>query len=208
MSTEAVRDESEGAAGFAAGAHEDFRDAIARHRRTAWRVTAACAAAYLVLGLVVAMLMAPLLYCVAGLALDTVNLAVATPDLLGAAGRTIERTFFSGKPVAIEPALRVATLAAAPGLALYVVAMFAIRRALLLSPVFERGPTRGEALGRAPNPGASRGDEDCRHDRRDGRRGRRSAAACRLCRRLAQRRLVWHGRRQRHRADRRECHGR
>jgi Zn-dependent protease with chaperone function len=152
MSTEAIRDGSERGASFAAGAHEDFRDAIARRRRTAWRVTAACAAAYLALGLVVAVLMAPLLYSLAGLALDLVNLAVAAPDLLGVAGRTIETTFFSGKPVAAGPALRVVALAAAPGLALYVLAMFAIRRALLLSPVFERGPTRGEALGRRPNP--------------------------------------------------------
>jgi Zn-dependent protease with chaperone function len=152
MSTQATEPGSDERASFAAGAREDFRDAIARHRRTAWRVTAACAAAYLVLGLVVAGLMAPLLYCLGGLALDLVNLAVPTPDLLGAAGRVIKAIFLSGQPIRMEPALGVAVLAAAPGLAIYVLAMFAIRRALLMSPMFERGPTRGEAVGRGPNP--------------------------------------------------------
>jgi Zn-dependent protease with chaperone function len=140
------------ASSFAAGAREDFRDAIARHRRTAWRVTAVCAAAYLVLGLVVAELMAPLLYCLAGLAADVLNLAVPTPDLIGGVGRLINSVFMSGKPIALDRALGVAALAAAPGLALYALAMLVIRRALLLSPVFERGAPRGEALGRRANP--------------------------------------------------------
>ncbi len=137
---------------FAASAREDFRDAIARHRRTAWRVTAACAAAYLVLGLIVAVLMAPLLYCLAGLAADLLNLVIPTFDLIGGLERMIKAVFLPGGTIALDRAFGLAVLAAAPGLALYALAMLVIRRALLLSPVFERGPNRGEALGRRADP--------------------------------------------------------
>lgn len=151
MSTIATDAESGRDFSFAASAREDFRDAIARHRRSAWRVTAVCAVAYLLLGLVVAELTAPLLYCLAGLAADVINLAIPTPDLLGGAGRVVKEVFMSGKPIALDRAVGVAAVAAAPGLALYALAMLVIRRALLLSPVFERGPERGQALGRPAN---------------------------------------------------------
>src|ERR1043166_1446423 len=74
---------------FTAAEREDFFNAIAHHNRAAWRVTAACAAAYTILGLVISLLMAPLLYCVIGLAVDLANLATPVPDLLGYLGRHV-----------------------------------------------------------------------------------------------------------------------
>src|SRR5262245_33407303 len=63
------------------GERESFFEAIARHRKAAWRITAVCELAWVALALVAAVLLAPLLYCLLGLALDVVNFVVPTPDV-------------------------------------------------------------------------------------------------------------------------------
>ena len=55
---------------------ESFFDAIARHRRAAWRVTFVSRAVNVVVALVVAVLMSPLFYAALALALDVLNLVV------------------------------------------------------------------------------------------------------------------------------------
>ena len=69
---------------------ETFFAAIERHRRAAWRVTAACGLAIAVLALVVAILMAPLFFCAIGLAFDAANLVAPAPDVVGWMGRPLE----------------------------------------------------------------------------------------------------------------------
>ena len=80
---------------LSAADRESFLSAITRHRRASWRVTAACAAGVIVLAVVVAILMAPLLYCLIGLAFDAINLVTPTPDLMGWLGRLIDPLFSS-----------------------------------------------------------------------------------------------------------------
>ena len=112
---------------WAAGEREDFFDAIARHRRAAWRVTAVCALGACILGLVAAVLLAPLLYCLLGLALDVVNLIVPMPNLLGYAGGVVD-SFIDPKP-GTTPSLSALPLAALPGLVVFALAIHTLRRA-------------------------------------------------------------------------------
>jgi len=128
----------------APSAREDFFAAIARHRRAAWRITALCVVSYAVLGLVVAVLMAPLLYGVLGLALDAANLLTSTPDLLGLAGQAFLSPATSDTP----HSLWVALLAALPGVALVAIAARTLTRAFERSPMF-----RSDApIGRPADP--------------------------------------------------------
>ena len=60
---------------------ESFFAAIARHQRASWRVTLLAGACIAVLAFIVAVLMSPILYALAGLVLDLVNLAIPMPDL-------------------------------------------------------------------------------------------------------------------------------
>jgi Zn-dependent protease with chaperone function len=121
---------------WSAAEREDFFEAIARHRRAAWRVTAVCALAYVFLALVVAILMAPLLYSVLGLALDIVNLVIPTPDLLHDAGRAIDSLADSRATPSAAYMLKLMALAAAPGLALMGLAAVVLRRALTRSALY------------------------------------------------------------------------
>jgi Zn-dependent protease with chaperone function len=130
---------------WAAGEREDFFAAIARHRRAAWRVTAVCALGACILALVGAVLLAPLLYCVIGLVLDAINLVVPTPNLLGYAGRVLE-SITDPKP-GVQPSLWALPLAALPGLGVFAVAVYTLRRALRTSPLFDHEA----AIGRLPD---------------------------------------------------------
>ncbi len=127
--------------------HEDFFAAIARHRRDSWRVTAACGAAVLTFAAVVALLMAPLLYCLCGLAFDIVNLVVSTPDAMGWMGRSLDPVF-SGHATA-GALLRVGAVAAFPGLALMGAATLGLRHVWLTSPLFDSGDVPGRAPDRS-----------------------------------------------------------
>jgi Zn-dependent protease with chaperone function len=139
--------------GFAPGAREDFRAAIARHRRNAWLVTAACAVIHAALGLVLAVLLAPLLLCLFVLALDVVNLLVPTPDLLPLAADLHRPSVDAGQlPLPVGLLVRTALLAALPGLALFALVEAALRRALMQAPMFAADPASGHASGRPPDP--------------------------------------------------------
>jgi Zn-dependent protease with chaperone function len=130
---------------WAAGEREDFFDAIARHRQAAWRVTAACALGASALGLTAAILLAPLLYCLLGLALDVINRFVPMPNLLGYAGAVLD-TFVDPKP-GTPPALWAIPFAALPGLVVFGWAILALRRAFRHSPLFDPAAI----IGRPPN---------------------------------------------------------
>ena len=86
-----------------------------------------------VLGLAGAILLAPLLYCVLGLVLDVINLAVPMPDLLGWAGNVVD-AFVNPRPGAGLP-LWALPFAAAPGLVVFVLALHTLRRAFAKSPL-------------------------------------------------------------------------
>jgi Zn-dependent protease with chaperone function len=125
---------------------ETFYAAIERHRRAAWRVTAACSAAVAVLAIVVAILMAPLLYCSIGLALDALNFVTPTPDLLGGLGRQID-TLSEAPTVDVALLVRTGLILAAPGVVLMTIAAYALRRVWTTSPLF----TGGDLAGRPPD---------------------------------------------------------
>jgi Zn-dependent protease with chaperone function len=127
---------------------ESFFAAIERHRRAAWRVTAACGVATALLALVVAILMAPLLYCVIGLAFDALNLFRPTPDLLGALGRRIDAAV-NAAAVPTSTLLQVGIVLAMPGCALMLAAASALRRVWLASPLFNAGELSGRPPDRA-----------------------------------------------------------
>jgi Zn-dependent protease with chaperone function len=133
---------------FSPSAREDFLAAIARHRRSAWRVTAVCAVAYSILGFILAVLLSPLLYGLLGLALDIINRIIPTPDLLKFAGGQLDAVVNAKGPVSIAHIARLTCLAALPGIFLVALAALALRRALLTSPLYHYD----EAPGRVADP--------------------------------------------------------
>ena len=139
-------DDAAGWQPWTASEREDFLDAIARHRRNAWRVTVPCALASLVLGVILAILLAPLLYALLGLALDVINLVVPMPDLLGYAGGVIDPLVDSldgDQPAPAHAWSSALLVAAIPGLLAMALGAFALRRALMQSPLFDPAKTPG-----------------------------------------------------------------
>lgn len=129
---------------------EDFFNAVARHRRTAWRITLACGVAYAVLALVMSLLLAPLLYGVAGLGLDMLNLLFPTPDLLAYAGKLASPIVDDPMAVPTADLLTFILLASAPGLVLMVVVAWVVSRAIRQSALFDTT----QQVGRPPDPGS------------------------------------------------------
>lgn len=133
--------------GWSAVERQSFLEVAARHRRAAWRVTAACAVAALLMGLIASVLLAPVLFCAVLLLLDLVNLAVPVPDL-----PTVLRTLL--QPLAPRDGGRVPgdvlllAVAALPGLLLLAFGWHAIGRALRRSAYFCLGEP--SALGARP----------------------------------------------------------
>lgn len=127
---------------------EDFFNAVARHRRTAWRITLACGVAYAVLALVMSLLLAPLLYGVAGLVLDMLNLLFPMPDLLAYAGKLLSPIVDHPAAVPKADLLTFILLASAPGLLLMVVVAWVVSRAIRQSALFDTT----QQLGRPPDP--------------------------------------------------------
>lgn len=93
---------------------ESFFDAIARHRQAAGRISLVSNACAFALGLVVAMLMAPLLFAVMGLILDLVNFVVPTPDLFQLVMDAIGPLVDEPDKVPFSRWLHIATMAAIP----------------------------------------------------------------------------------------------
>lgn len=101
---------------FTPAERESFFASIERHRRAAVRVAwigRFCAA---LLALVVAVLMAPLLYAVIGIVLDVVNLLVPMPDLIGTTTQTMSGLVDNIETVPARRWLCIALIAAIPGL--------------------------------------------------------------------------------------------
>lgn len=117
---------------------ESFFDAVERHRRASWRITAVCAFAVAVLAFVLAVLLAPLLVCVLGIAVDVVNLVVPMPDVLVAAGRLVE-PIVEDDAFSLPGLVRAVSILAIPGLVVIAVAVWALNRALKYSPLFDMG---------------------------------------------------------------------
>jgi len=126
---------------------ETFLAAIARHRRASWRVTAACALAVMVLALVVAILMAPLLWSAIGLAADAANLITPTADVFRWIGRLIDPVFSSSNPTTAM-FVRAGAIVALPGLAVMALATAALDRVWTASPLFAAGQIPGRPADR------------------------------------------------------------
>src|ERR1043166_3084259 len=77
------------AAQWTTAERESFSDALPRHRRASWRVTAASSFANLIVAVIVAAMMAPLFYAVICLGLDLLNLVHHTPNLVSAIGNIV-----------------------------------------------------------------------------------------------------------------------
>lgn len=126
---------------------EDFFSAVARHRRLTWRITAACVLAYLILAVVMATLLAPLLYCIAGLLLDLGNLLHPLPDLLAYAGKLLAPIVDKPETLPISYFVKFILLASAPGLLIMVLVWLLVARAVRHSALFDPQ----QPLGRAPD---------------------------------------------------------
>ena len=109
---------------------ESFFAAIARHERASWRVTLLAAACIAVLAFIVAVLMAPILYALAGLVLDLVNLAIRMPDLTGAMMRGLGEVTDQMETLPWTRWLGVMAVASIPGLLLLGLVVAALARAL------------------------------------------------------------------------------
>lgn len=127
---------------------EDFFNAVARHRRTAWRITLACGVAYAVLALVMSLLLAPLLYGVAGLILDILNLLFPTPDLLTYAGKLVSPIVDDPGAVPLADLFTFILLASTPGLLLMLMVAWVVSRAIRHSALFDAA----QSVGRPPDP--------------------------------------------------------
>ena len=87
---------------------ESFFDAINRHRRTAWRVTAASVVADALVAFLVATLMAPLFYALLAIGFDLANLFAPVPNLVRVVGEIIGPAFDSPTQLSLEQWLRLA----------------------------------------------------------------------------------------------------
>jgi Zn-dependent protease with chaperone function len=132
---------------WATGERETFFDAIARHRRAAWRVTAASAVADVVVAVVVAVLMAPIFYAALILACDVVNLVRPMPNLAAIIFARLDPLVDEPAAVPIGDWLTIGALAAAPGLVWMASVLVVMHRAVRSSSVFS-----GDIPARAPDP--------------------------------------------------------
>lgn len=123
---------------WSAEERESFFTAIERNRRASWQVAVAAGFAAVVIAIIVASLMSPLLYGVAGLLLDLINLFTPAPDLLAAAFERID-TIIESLPDDETGAtpdfpwmtwLETGVLAALPGLGLMAAALLVLHRAV------------------------------------------------------------------------------
>jgi Zn-dependent protease with chaperone function len=116
---------------------ESFFDAIARHRRAAWRVHAVSVVASAVVALVVALLLSPLFYVALSLLCDLCNLLVPTINLAGIAFARISPMLDAPERVAAGQWFELAVLAALPGLVFMAFMLFVTRRAVRLSGMLD-----------------------------------------------------------------------
>jgi Zn-dependent protease with chaperone function len=127
---------------------ESFFEAIARHRRAAWRVTFVSRTVNLIVALVVAVLMSPLFYAALALALDLLNLVIPAPNLVPIAAHALDKVFNSPGKMSGAEWIQFSFLAALPGLLWMGLILNALRRVLTLSMSFDSS----ELVARAPDP--------------------------------------------------------
>jgi Zn-dependent protease with chaperone function len=122
---------------FTAAERESFLQAIARHRRAAWRVTFVSAVADLACAVMVAALLAPLLFALAILVLDLINLVERTPDLMTPIVHAVNPLLVAPRTVHFGRWLYLGSLATLPGLALMLLVLLTLRRVLRSDAAFE-----------------------------------------------------------------------
>ena len=127
---------------------ESFFDAIARHRRAAWRVTFVSRAVNLAVALVVAVLMSPLFYGALALALDLLNLVVPAPNLVPGVAHALDKALNTPAAMSVRDWIQLGVFAALPGLIWMAFVLNALRRVLQLCMSFDSG----EFAARAPDP--------------------------------------------------------
>lgn len=118
---------------------ESFFDAIARHRRAAGRISLVSNACAFALGLVVAMLMAPLLFAVMGLLLDLVNFVVPVPDLFKLVMDAISPLIDAPDKVPFGRWFYIAAMAAIPGVIVMGLIVLALGRVLREATLSDAG---------------------------------------------------------------------
>lgn len=127
---------------FSPAERESFFDAVARHRRSAARLATVALACATVLAFVVAALMSPLLYALAGLLLDVIDRITPAPDLIRGVTEGVSALIDQADTVPLSRWLGVVLVAALPGFALMVLAWRALGRAM-------RDAMGGEAIAAA-----------------------------------------------------------
>jgi hypothetical protein len=144
-------------AAWTAQERESFFDAIARHRRASWRVSAASYFANGIVALIVVAMMASLFYAFVALCFDVVNLVVHVPNVVATIGTIVGPLVEPPGTVPVSRWIAVALLATAPGLAWMTVLLTALRRMLgVVSNVRQRRPA-----GTAGGHHGSRRTADC-----------------------------------------------
>lgn len=126
------------------GERESFLDGIARHRRAAWRVTAASVLTLGAAALVVALLSAPLWYGLLGLAADVLNLVTPTPNLIGEFMQYAVGWQDSAEPAGVARWAGWIACAALPGAVVMVCLTMALRRALTVLGAHEAAALEGK----------------------------------------------------------------
>ena len=126
------------------GERESFLDVIARHRRAAWRVTAASLFTLMAAALVVALLSAPLWYAVLALAADVLNLVTPTRNLLGEFMQYTDQWQDAAVPIGAARWIGLLACAALPGAVVMACITVALRRALTLFATHEGAALEGK----------------------------------------------------------------
>jgi len=116
---------------------ESFFDAITRHRRAAWQVSAVSIAASVIVSLVVALLLSPLFYAALAFLYDIFNLLVPTPNLAGEILDQLSPILDSPELVTAAQGWELAAMASVPGILFMAATLFVTRRAVMLSGMLE-----------------------------------------------------------------------
>jgi len=122
---------------WTAAERESFFDAIARHRRAAWRVHAVSLVASVLVALIVALLLSPLFYAALSLLCDLANLIAPTVNLVEVLGKHVGPIFDAPEKTSIPEWVVLGFWAALPGLLFMAAMLFVMRRAVTLSGLLE-----------------------------------------------------------------------
>lgn len=122
-----MNESSPGVACPASVQRESFLAAQARYRHGARRWSLVMTSVVILITLAISLLLAPVTFALIGLALDLVNLAVPMPNLLGAAGRTLDAMTDANGAIPVARIAEVGLLAALPGFVLLVLVWLRLR---------------------------------------------------------------------------------